>query len=57
MTASQRGLNTKILSSYELLNNYKYLFDSDEFYRKSPKLQHLVEIKKIINVLQALSKI
>ncbi|KAK9876110.1 hypothetical protein WA026_011226, partial [Henosepilachna vigintioctopunctata] len=44
MTASERGLNTRILASYELLNYCKYLFDSDGFYRKSPKSQLLVEV-------------
>ncbi|KAK9880751.1 hypothetical protein WA026_013074, partial [Henosepilachna vigintioctopunctata] len=49
MTASERGLNTRILASYELLNYCKYLFDSDGFYRKSPKSQLLVEVEKNYN--------
>lgn len=45
MLASQRGFDTKILASYEILDYCKYLFDKDGFYRKSPKSELALEIQ------------
>lgn len=49
MLASQRGFDTKILASYEILDYCKYLFHNDGFYRKSPKSQLAVEIQNNYN--------
>ena len=45
MLANQRGFNTKILASYEILEYCKYLFDAEGFYRKSPKSELALEIE------------
>jgi hypothetical protein len=45
MLAHERELDTKILASYEILNYCKYLFDTDGFYRKSPKSEFALEIE------------
>lgn len=45
MLADQRGFDTQILASYEILNYCKYLFDEEGFYRKSPKSDLALEIE------------
>ena len=45
MLDNQRGFNTKILASYEILEYCKYLFDAEGFYRKSPKSELALEIE------------
>lgn len=42
MLANQRGFDTKILASYEILDYCKYLFDAEGFYRKSPKSELVI---------------
>ena len=43
--ANQRGFDTKIVASFEILNYCNYLFDAQGFYRKSPKSELALEIK------------
>ena len=38
-------IDTKTLASFEILNYYKYLFDAQGFYRKSPKSELTLEIE------------
>ena len=45
MLADQRGFDTKILASHEILDYCKYLFDAEGFYRKSPKSELALEIE------------
>lgn len=45
MLANQRGFDTRILASYEILDYCKYLFDVEGFYRKSLKSQLVLKIE------------
>ena len=38
-------INEDLIASFEILNYYKYLFDAQGFYRKSPKSELTIEIE------------